>query len=1040
MNRVLPTLLKATLLICLFFSFHHQAKATHAQAMDMYYECLGGNQYRFTVLLYRDCSGVTAPTSVVVSITSPTCTDVSITLPQIGSTVEVSPLCPGALPNSTCATTSGTQPGVERYVYQTTYTFTQACSDWTVSYDLCCRNGGITNLQSPGSNSLLITSSLDNTGPCNSSPQYFALPSPYVCAGQNYCFSHGAVDPDGDSLVFSLVAPLNGPNPPGSPIPFTGGLSATNPIATTGGAGALTFDPVTGTMCFTPNGAQQAVVAVRVDEYRNGNLISTSRRELQIIILAACGNTQPDLVPRGYTLLFGGVALDSNSVATCPDDSIYFEITAFDGDGDNITMTTNLSAAIPGANFSASAPSSVVVGAFSWTPTLADTGFHTFSVFIQDDGCPILGGQIFSFDIYVTRETNAGPDVGYCTAGGPVQLNAGGGSVFTWTNLGGGGPTGLSCSNCANPTASPPGTQTYVVTSNLSPSCKNRDTITVNVVPDITITPPPDVTICLNGATVLTGSAGPGGEAPFTIQWTPGGSLFPDTGTTVIASPQLTTTYTMSVTSAAGCTVNGNVEVAVVGVAPQVSASVDNTTSNCVDSLQFGVGVIQSCDTTSLACSGSTSMTELGVFGTQDGAGAPFFSSGAGRTWRKQYIYTAAQLNSLGFTGGKIDSIALNIKTHQLGAGQSTTITNLNIKMGCTGITGFSGPNGSIPFIPNLEQVALIPSITATHNEGWKNIPLNVKSYFWDGSSNLVIEFCNDVLAVSPGFCRVAVTSSAPDSAVLFLNQAAGLVNGCSIVNGNKSTGLPDMRFFHCPAVPSGLSYSWTPTTGLSNANIPGPKGLVQNPTTYIVSVSDGSCVGNDFVTVAANCILPVSGLTFDGRKMNKVVDLSWTTEQELNSDYFLLEKSTNGKKFEFLARVQARGWSDKRSNYGSIDNNPVYGSNFYRLKQVDIDGKTYMSNVVEVVFGVQAGIQNVYPNPTLASKGFNVDYYAEERALVRVELLDMWGRNAGSLSANLETGRNTIEFPTQNLRAGIYFVRVINSGNSDVRKLIIAE
>ena len=52
-------------------------------------------------------------------------------------------------------------------------------------------------------------------------------------------------------------------------IPFTGGLTATNPVATTAG-GTMQFDPVTGTMCFTPNGAQQAVVAVQVDEYRNG--------------------------------------------------------------------------------------------------------------------------------------------------------------------------------------------------------------------------------------------------------------------------------------------------------------------------------------------------------------------------------------------------------------------------------------------------------------------------------------------------------------------------------------------------------------------------------------------------------------------------------------------------------------------------------------------------------------------------------------------------------------------------------------------------
>ena len=100
-----------------------------------------------------------------------------------------------------------------------------------------------------------------------------------------------------------------------------------------------------------------------------------------------------------------------------------------DPDGDNVTVTDNVALSIPGATFSTgnNGTASTVTSNFCWTPTALDTGVNVFTVGIQDDGCPILGGNYYSVNIYVNDATYAGPDQYYCQGGVPPTLNAVGG-------------------------------------------------------------------------------------------------------------------------------------------------------------------------------------------------------------------------------------------------------------------------------------------------------------------------------------------------------------------------------------------------------------------------------------------------------------------------------------------------------------------------------------------------------------------------------------------------------------------------------------
>ena len=515
----------------------HKARASHAMGVDLTYICLGNNEYVFTISFYRDCSGINAPTTADLDLSSISCSqNFSVTLPLISSQ-EISPLCPTAL--STCQ--GGFEPGSEQYIYSDTITLPAQCTDWLFSWSHCCRNPLITNLTAPNSQNIYIEATYDNTIPgCNSSPLFTTLPVPYICTGQPYSYNHGAIDIDGDSLVYSLVNPLT---TGGVSIGYQPGFNPNYPIATV--SGTVSFNTTTGQMNVVPNGTQVTVITILVEEYRNGVLIGTTMRDIQVIVLV-CGNQQPQLDLPGIVSLQNGTLLDTMSVEVCVGSNIVFDLIASDPDGgDIISMISNAALTIPGTQFG-TAGTNPVTGTFTWTPQITNLGFNTFTVTVQDDGCPVLGTQIYVVELNVINGTYAGGDYFLCD-GDTAQLSVTGGTTFQWTP-----GNYLSNDTVSNPLSWPPSTQTYTVTSDMTGSCGNQDDITVYVVTPFTLGTTADVILCNSGAAQLSAMAGPPDN--YTYTWTPSLGLDYDTVPNPMASPTQTTVYTVSVTSSSGCT------------------------------------------------------------------------------------------------------------------------------------------------------------------------------------------------------------------------------------------------------------------------------------------------------------------------------------------------------------------------------------------------------------------------------------------------------------------------------------------------------
>lgn len=109
---------------------------------------------------------------------------------------------------------------------------------------------------------------------------------------------------------------------------------------------------------------------------------------------------------------------------------------------------------------------------------------------------------------------------------------------------------------------------------------------------------------------------------------------------------------------------------------------------------------------------------------------------------------------------------------------------------------------------------------------------------------------------------------------------------------------------------------------------------------------------------------LPIQLLNFTAiNQNNQNVLLTWQTAQEENNDHFDVERSSDGTKFDKILTVKGAGNSSSITTYSAMDNAPVRGFDFYRLKQVDTDGRFAYSEIKMVKFGV--GVEPlIYPNP----------------------------------------------------------------------------
>lgn len=177
---------------------------------------------------------------------------------------------------------------------------------------------------------------------------------------------------------------------------------------------------------------------------------------------------------------------------------------------------------------------------------------------------------------------------------------------------------------------------------------------------------------------------------------------------------------------------------------------------------------------------------------------------------------------------------------------------------------------------------------------------------------------------------------------------------------------------------------------------------------------------------------LPIELLYFDARPNGKVVNLHWATATEQNNDFFSIERSQDGLKFEEILRTPGAGNSTERKDYSEVDTSPLAGLSYYRLRQTDYNGETTVSRVVAVRMDGEGKDIRVFPNP--ADGYFFVETGADPSTL-RVRLLNHVGQTV-PLAPQVQAGR--LMFPTSNLAAGVYYIEIQQNNGVQSRKVIV--
>jgi hypothetical protein len=264
---------------------------------------------------------------------------------------------------------------------------------------------------------------------------------------------------------------------------------------------------------------------------------------------------------------------------------------------------------------------------------------------------------------------------------------------------------------------------------------------------------------------------------------------------------------------------------------------------------------------------------------------------------------------------------------------------------------------------------------------------------------------------------------------------ANGFAGGTYNVNlyANGFPGITDYTQLHTVRrATSGSAWTLNGThsigTGSNSAAVSNRTGM-----TLLGHFGIGSGAGNP---------LPIELVNFNAAPNGDKVDLTWSTASETNNDYFTVERSTDAIHFKEILRKQGAGNSTSTIYYSDIDNSPLSGHSYYRLKQTDYDGHSTYSKIKSVNNKSQREAENelklisIAPNPF--SEKFIVAFTTQKAGAATIELVNESGKMVLQQVIQSNEGPNNFNFSEgQKLTSGIYFVNLFFNGEKISQKII---
>ena len=634
---------------------------------------------------------------------------------------------------------------------------------YTIVWARCCRVGSISNIAPPSSNfgatyTAEIPGNLaEPTGPVNNSAKFLGIDTVIICAGYPFTYNFGATDADGDILTYEFCEGYTNtggtiPNPPGpppyNPLLYNSPYSGASPM----GSG-VTINASNGMMTGTAPAAGIYVVTVCVKEYRNGVLLATQRKDLQIKV-ADCDVATVTLEPNGYincnnlTMSFSNLspsALINNyywdfgdpttfadtsrsSIPsyTYPDTGIYMIKVVANRNQPCSDSTTAQVKVYPGffpdLNVTGMCMNAPIQFTDRTTATYGSINFWRYDfgvVSILSDTSRLQSPQYTYVNIgsytteFIVGSTKGCRDTIYKTVTvidkppilmafrdtlicyvDTLQLNASGSGTISWT------PNyNILNSTSAAPSVFPKTTTWYKVEFNDN-GCRNTDSVRVRVITSVNLTASNDTSICASDPVQLFANTD-----GLQYMWSPGQTLSNPNILNPIATPTITTTYHIT-SRIGGCTATEDLVITVLPK-PMVNAGND----------------IAICDNSTTQLNGQTNGTAFTWSNTSSLSDASVLDPIAIPTRTTSYILSATDISS-GCPKPSYDTVIVTVlpKVKAFAGNDTSIIATLPFQLKATGgvnyqwspATGLDNPNiqGPVAMLDgNAEYVTYLVTV-----------------------------------------------------------------------------------------------------------------------------------------------------------------------------------------------------------------------------------------------------------------------------------------------------------------------------------------
>jgi gliding motility-associated-like protein len=644
--------------------------------------------------------------------------------------------------------------------------------------------------------------------------------------GDSLCFPITFTDPNGDSVFFNATGNIFS-NPPTNPP----AMLTPNPNS---GAGTVTSQFCWDLAC-----------------NQTGNFI--------FIVQVPDNGCPPKITNTVFTiqvLPYTGPAFVSGPTIVCENTTATYSVNASSGASFNWSVSGGSIASGQGTN----------IITVNW----GNVGNGTVNVTsFNQNGCP-AGPIKLNVSIQSKPLINAGPDATLCK-GASVTLNAQGGGTYSWSPS-----AGLSNPNISNPVATPTVSTAYIVTVTSALNCSNTDTvnITVNQLP--VVNAGLDVSICIGSSSTIGGN--PTGPPNASYNWSPSTGLNSSTLANPVASPTITTNYTVVVTDVNTCT---NIDTITVTVNQPPVANAGNDVTICPGTPTTlngtGGGTYNWSPSSSLSnpnisnpVASPTTSTTYTLIVTQNNCSDTDFVS-----------VTTLPLPAV--SAGTDVSICMGNSTTLSATGTGTFVWSPSTGLSCTTCTNpITNPTSTTNYTltitdansctnTDVVQVTVnpLPQPNAGPRPGWVcpgfSTTLNASNgitYVWSPSSSLnnpnvsnpvaspTVNTQYTVNATDANGCSnwdtltVLLAPTVPTNAG---NNVSICIGQSVTLGGNPTSPSPN------------TVYSWSPSFGLNNTTVANPVATPTITTTYTVFTASDTCNGTNTVTVFVNMLPSIS-------------------------------------------------------------------------------------------------------------------------------------------------------------------------------------